>query len=399
MKNFLVLAGFNVCTENGMLANAHVVIQDQTIQTISTDEIEKKFSAAEILNFPKNYTLVPGFIDLHVHGANGADVMDATPEALTTMSHALAMEGVTGFLATTMTASSAQIEKTLSAVRDFMRTSTQNQGAAILGVHLEGPFLSPKKIGAQRANYLQTPNIDLISQWQKISDNVIKLVTLAPELPNCLEFIKQLKQKNIIASIGHTDATFAETQAAIAAGCTHATHLFNAMRGMHQREPGTVTAALLSDQLFAELIVDGVHVHPAIVDLILKLKTTERLLLVTDSMRAKCLQDGTYELGGQMVDVKNRSARLADGTLAGSVLTMPSALQNMMKFTRCDLPSAVKMAAENPAKTLGIFAKKGSIAVNKDADLVVLDEQLQVVLTLRAGEVIYSNSRSSIAMF
>jgi N-acetylglucosamine-6-phosphate deacetylase len=394
MKDILIFSNLRICTEDGILENANVIVENRVIQSITTKINPALLSSAQVFQFPENFTLAPGFIDMHVHGANGADVMDATPEALSVLSHALAAEGVTGFLATTMTASVEQIEKTLCAVRDFMCSRKDKKGAEILGVHLEGPFLSPKKVGAQRADKLLEPNIKYIKQWQALASGVIKLVTLAPELPNSLEFIKQLQQEKIIASIGHTDATFAETQAAIEAGCSHVTHLFNSMRGMHQREPGAVTAALMSDQVIAELIVDGVHVHPSLVDLVLKLKKEKRIALVTDSMRAKCLQDGFYELGGQTVEVKNKAARLSDGTLAGSVLTMTSAMQNMMKFTGCDLLSVVKMAAENPAKELGLFDKKGSIAEDKDADLVVLDDTLQVVLTVCGGRVVFQKNAS-----
>ena len=380
-----VLSNLQVHTEKGILKNANVVIKNHSIHSIETEKI----SHADELAFPENYHLVPGFIDLHVHGADGCDVMDASQDALRAISRALAKEGTTGFLATTMTASSMKIEEALCAVRDFMSAQLDVEGAAILGVHLEGPFLSQKKAGAQREDDFLLPSVERFAHWQKISAEVIKLVTLAPELSDSLELIRYLKQKKIIASLGHTDATYAETAAAIAAGCTHATHLFNAMRGVHQREPGAVTAALLSDQVTAELIVDGVHLHPAIVEMAYKLKGKNRIALVTDSMRAKCLQDGVYDLGGQQVEVKNNRASLADGTLAGSVLKMSSAILKMMEFGKCSLSDAVMMAAENPAKSLGIFDRKGSIAVGKDADLVVLDDKLHVVLTMCGGRVVF----------
>ncbi len=383
----LIISGPQVVTEKGILNDASVVIQHGMISAInSKPDLSKK-----AYHFPANYYLVPGFIDLHIHGANGSDVMDGNQEALATISKALAAEGTTSFLATTMTADTKEIEKVLRNVRDFARQQNNFTGAKILGVHLEGPFLSPKKVGAQRADKILMPNIEYIQHWQTISDNIIKLVTLAPELPNSQEFIRYLKQKNIIAAIGHTDATYAETVAAIAAGCSHATHLFNAMRGIHQREPGAVTAALLSDAVMGELIVDGVHLHPAIVELALKLKSKNNLVLVTDAMRAKCLGEGVYDLGGQTVEVKKGIAQLEDGTLAGSVLQMSTAIKNMLQFTQCTLADAVQMAAENPAKELGIFAKKGSIASGKEADLVVLDEKLNVVLTLCGGQVVYQN--------
>ncbi|MEO8402634.1 MAG: N-acetylglucosamine-6-phosphate deacetylase [Gammaproteobacteria bacterium] len=382
----VIISGPKIYAEQGILKNSALVIQKNKIQEILTT---KKNSDATVLTFPENYHLVPGFIDVHVHGANGSDVMDGDFSALKKMSQALAAEGTTSFLATTMTAGLEEMDHVLQNVHEFMLKQHTVSGAKILGVHLEGPFLSPTKVGAQRADKILAPNIEYFERWQKKSGNSIKLITIAPELPESISFIRYLKTQNIVASIGHTDATYAESIAAIEAGCTHVTHLYNAMRGMHQREPGVVTAALLSDQISAELIVDGTHLHPAIVKLALKVKGSEKIILVTDAMRAKCLSDGIYDLGGQSVEVKNNIAQLADGTLAGSTLKMSSALQNMMRFTGCDLFMAVKCASENPARTLNVFDKKGGIAEGKDADLVVLDDNLDVVLTMSLGEVVY----------
>jgi N-acetylglucosamine-6-phosphate deacetylase len=378
----LLLSGAQIYTENGIVKNSSILVEEGLIAGLGIN-----YTAATIFNFPANYHIVPGFIDLHVHGARGHDVMDGSMPALAAISAALAEEGTTAFLATTMTAEVTAIEKALQSVREFKRTASP--GAVILGVHLEGPFIAAAKMGAQRGDNIIAPDIKLLEQWQKLSDNQIKLVTLAPELPGSQALIAYLRAQNIIASIGHTNATYAETVAAIAAGCTHATHLFNAMRGIHQREPGTVTAALLANEVMVELILDGVHLHPAIVQLVLKTKGLANILLVTDAMRAKCLADGCYDLGGQEVTVSHGEARLADGTLAGSVLKMSSALQNMLAFTGCELSDGLKMVAENPAKALGLFGSKGSIAVGKDADIVVLDEQLNVVLTVCGGKVVF----------
>lgn len=378
----LIISGPQVYSEQGILHNVAVVIRDGIIHSIEKKGLKEDFC------FPSSYHLIPGLIDLHVHGANNSDVMDATPSALDVISKALAAEGTTAFLATTMTASADQIEKTLSTIRNFMQKQHEIiRGAAILGVHLEGPFISVKKVGAQNAKNILLPSIEYFERWQKISGNTIKLVTLAPELQNSAELIRYLKKNKIIASIGHSDATYAETLAAIKNGCGYVTHLFNAMRGIHQREPGVVTAALLSEEVLTELIVDGVHLHPAIVRLILKLKGKEKMILVTDAMRAKCLSDGIYELGGQSVEVKQGIASLPDGTLAGSVLQMPTAIKKILDYTQCSLFDAVKMASENPAKAIGVFDKKGSIALKKDADFVVLDENLNVVLTVCGGRV------------
>ena len=385
----LILTGPQVYAEQGRLPNAAVVISDSSIQTITAATQVKNTAADEVHYFPADYHLVPGFIDLHVHGVNGQDVMDATPEALRVISKTLAAEGTTGFLATTMTAKTQEIANALAAARDFMDAKHAVQGASILGVHLEGPFISPKRAGAQSAAQVLVPDIPLFESWQQATAKVIKLVTLAPELSNSVGFIRYLREQGVIAALGHTDATYAETVAAIAEGLSYATHVLNAMRGVHQREPGAALAALLSEQVLTELIVDGVHLHPAMVQFILKLKTKEKIILVTDAMRAKCLGDGIYDLGGQDVVVKEGVATLPDGTLAGSTLKMSVAIQNMLRFTQCSLWDVLQMTSANPAKALGIFHKKGSIAVGKDADLVVLDEKLDVVMTVCGGVVVY----------
>jgi N-acetylglucosamine-6-phosphate deacetylase len=384
----MMIAGPDIYTEEGIVPEGSITIRNGMIATISTISQTKR-SSNQIIRFPSSYRLVPGFIDLHVHGANNQDIMDATQEALTLISQTLAREGTTAFLATTMTASPFEIEKALCAVRDYMQSQHKIPAAAMLGVHLEGPFISSKKAGAQRADDVLRPDSRYIAEWQEKSGQAIKLVTLAPELPNSLELIRYLRQHNIIASIGHTDAAYTEAKEAIQEGCHYVTHLFNAMRGIHQREPGVVTAALLAEKVKAELIVDGHHLHPAILELVLKLKGVDDLVLVTDAMRAKCLGNGRYDLGGQAVQVESNIARLADGTLAGSTLRMPEAICNMVHYTHCDFYDAVKMASANPAKVLGIFEKKGSIALGKEADLVVLDDHLQVVMTVVGGRIVY----------
>lgn len=383
----LILNNVNVYTENNIIKKGCVVVRDQRIHAIGTEELLKQFPHAEIKTFSADQHLVPGFIDLHVHGVNGSDVMDNSVDALQNISYSLAKEGTTSFLATTMSAAPEVIASTLKTVHQFMQT--KYNGAEVLGVHLEGPFIASDKANAQRADKIQKPAISLIEQWQQAAGNVIKLVTLAPELDGSLEFIAYLREKNIIASMGHTNATYAESLAAIEKGCTHVTHLFNAMRGLHQREPGIVTAALLSEKITTELIVDGTHLHPAIVDLTLKLKGKEKISLVTDAMRAKCLKNGVYDLGGQEVTVQDGIATLKNGTLAGSTLRMNDALRNMMKFTGCQLADAITMASETPAKELKVFDKKGSIAVGKDADVVVLDNELNVVMTVCQGLIIH----------
>lgn len=384
----MLISGLNIYTENDILSSASLRIKNGVIEQVSSET-----SLDAELQFPSNYHLIPGLIDLHVHGIDGCDVMDAEQDALNKMSQALAREGTTAFLATTMTASIERIENALIAIKKYMMTQTSS-GATMLGVHLEGPFISPKKMGAQCAQHILMPNVKQLMHWHELSGGHLKLVTLAPELQNSKECIAFLKQQNIIAAIGHSDATYAETLEAVQQGCGYVTHLFNAMRGLHHREPGIVTAALLAKHVWTELIVDGIHLHPAIVDLVLKIKDKEKIILITDAMRATCMANGDYELGGQQVNVHANKATLFDGTLAGSVLRMPMALQNMLQFTQCNFLDAVNMASKNPAEVLKIFNKKGSIAPGKDADLVVLDEKYNVVMTICGGRIAHLSSRN-----
>jgi N-acetylglucosamine-6-phosphate deacetylase len=381
-----ILKGMQILIEHKWEQDHAVMFENGVIKAILPEDMIKHHLPVKVREFSPDYYLVPGFIDLHIHGAGGKDVMDGSVEALAAISGALAAEGVTGYLATTMTADRQHIENVL---RTIAMAMPDKNGAAIIGAHLEGPFISSARLGAQRGEHTELPDHKLVMHWQEIAKGAIRLVTLAPELPGVLQLIKILHDMGVIASVGHTNSTYAETCDAIAAGCTHATHLFNAMRGLHQREPGAVGALLLAHEVMAELIVDGLHLHPAIVALALRLKGKDGLLLVTDAMRAKCLGDGTYELGGQAVSVKSSMATLEDGTLAGSTLRMPEAIKNMMQFTKCSLVDAISMATINPARVLKLSDRKGTIEVGKEADLVVMNANLDVVLTLREGREIF----------
>lgn len=376
----MIIQGPQVYTHDEVLQNTSVVIKDQKIAALATGSIA---SAEKKIVFPSTYHLLPGFIDMHVHGLAGCDVMDAELSSLEKISSMLAQEGTTGFLATTMTQSINAIEKSLSAISLY----PNKMGAELLGVHLEGPFISKTYAGAQAQHYAILPDIDLFNHWQALSDNRIRLVTIAPELPGAMAFIRAVSETGVVLSIGHSGADAEQTDAAILAGCRHGTHVFNAMQGLHHRKPGTVTPLLLNEKVKVEVILDNIHIHPMVVDLIHRLKGDDGMILVTDSIRAKCLEDGEYDLGGQTVSVRQNAARLADGRLAGSVLRFPTALKHMLANTRCHLHDVMKMVSANPAKQLALFDKRGSIAPGKQADLVVLDDQLRVVLTICRGKI------------
>ncbi|MEG0383335.1 MAG: N-acetylglucosamine-6-phosphate deacetylase [Solibacillus sp.] len=332
--------------------------------------------------------LLPGFIDIHIHGANGFDVMDSTQQALEGIANHLVKEGVTSFLATTMTQSNENIEASLVNVKNYV---DHFEGAELLGVHVEGPFLSVKRAGAQPVEFMQPPSISLLERWHELSGGFIKIMTIAPELEDGLAFVKQLRNLNIIASMGHTDATMDEVQTAVEAGVTQATHLFNQMRPFHHREPGVVGAALQEDDVFVELIVDFIHSHPKAVNLVYKVKGAKQIILITDAMRAKGLPYGEYDLGGQTVHVEEDGARLEDGALAGSVLTMEQAVKNMKAVTNCSLEEIVAMTSTNVARQLQATTK-GRIAVGYDADFVLIDSNLTVHKTIRHAQVVYEKS-------
>ncbi|MDN3449521.1 N-acetylglucosamine-6-phosphate deacetylase [Planococcus sp. APC 3906] len=334
----------------------------------------------------KNWTLFPGFIDVHIHGAAGFDVMDATPEALGGMADVLPKEGTTSFLATTMTQSDEAISAALQNASRFQAGDAQ---AEMLGVHLEGPFISVKQPGAQPVEHITAPSTALFSKWQELSGNRIKVVTLAPETDGGFEFIKRLTGDGVLASIGHSDGTWQEMQQALEAGASRVTHLYNQMSAFHHREPGVVGTALLEDRLTAEIIADFIHSHPKSVELAFRQKGAERLVLITDAMRAKGLEPGIYGLAGQDVIVTETDARLKSGALAGSILTMDAAVKNVRAATHCTISELVAMTSANAAKELGLD-NKGCIAAGKDADLVILDENLDVQLTICRGTIAFA---------
>jgi N-acetylglucosamine-6-phosphate deacetylase len=387
----MFITNLTIFAEDGMIENGYIEIVGDKIKDVGKMEDFKGRDSDDIIALDQSLSLLPGMIDLHIHGADGSDVMDATPDALQTMATALPKEGTTSFLATTMTKSKEDIEDALNAIAAFIPNQDSGQ-AEIIGAHLEGPFLSPKRAGAQHPDNIINPNVELFKKWQDLTGNQIRLVTLAPEEDGGLELTAHLKDTGVVASIGHSDAVYEEVVASIEAGVTHATHLFNGMRGIHHRDPGVAGAVLLHDEVKCEMIVDGIHVAPKMVKFAYKNKGSEGVILVTDAMRAKCLGAGLYDLGGQEVIVNEERAVLKDGTLAGSILKLNDAVRNMMKFTDCTLQNIIEMTAINPAKQINVFDRKGSIKVGKDADLVIVNDQLEVVMTFCRGKLAYSNT-------
>ena len=329
-------------------------------------------------------TVLPGFIDLHVHGAAGHDTMDATPAALTALATFFTQHGVTGFLPTTMTADRAA---TLAAVRNVTATGAVDGGARVLGVHLEGPFISPKFPGAQRADQIRPPDVTEFAAL--LQAGPVRMITLAPEVDGAAQLMAMARAEDVVVVVGHTNADYDVCQAAFAAGASQATHTYNAMTGLHHRRPGTLGAVLTNDTVDAQLIADNIHVHPAAMEILARCKGPQRTLLITDAMRAAGLPPGRYELGGQPVTVANHACRLEDGTLAGSVLTMERALANFMAANSWPLHKAWPATSRNAARALGMDDRLGEIKSGYWADLVLLDEELTVVATIVDGQVVY----------
>ncbi len=372
--------------------NALVYLEGEGIKRTSVAFGEKIISvgqdAEETVELPDGALVVPGFLDEHVHGAGGADAMDATPSALGTISRTLAEEGTTAFLATTMTAPPEAIERAVRAAGEF-RAAGRYEGAECLGVHLEGPFIAAAHRGAQPLSAVAAPDVGQFERYMEASGGCIRMVTLAPEAEGAEELIRRISALGAVPSVGHTGAAYSDVVRAISAGARGVTHTFNAQSPLHHREIGTAGSALLLDELCCELICDTIHVSVPAMRLLAKCKPADKLTLITDAMRAKGLSDGVSELGGQTVYVKNGEARLQDGTLAGSVLRMNVAVRNLVKEVGVPLERAIDCATANPARTLGVYGERGSIRPGKRADFAVLDGSFGVIMTVRGGVPVY----------
>lgn len=321
--------------------------------------------------------LVPGFIDVHIHGGYGHDFMDASAEALEGIAKFHGKHGTTAMLATSVTAPHEALDKLLAAVDAYQQKDMPY--AQLVGVHLEGPFISHKWPGAQNPAYIVPPQQQWLEDWTARYPGLIKLLTLAPEHEGAMPFIRWLKENGIIAAAGHTDATYEIIEEAVENGLNHAVHTFNAMTGLHHRAPGTVGAVLSDDRINAEVIADGFHVHPAGIKLLAKTKTDNNLLLITDAMSAAGLGNGQYSLGGLAVTVEDGKATLTEGnSLAGSTLTMISAFRYVINEVGIDIVEASRMASGNPAKALGMDKTIGSLAEGKQADVLLLSPDLEI---------------------
>lgn len=373
IKNKTIYTGKGVI-ENGFIRYEKTIAEVGSMQNFVSREED------EIVEGEGMY-LIPGFIDVHSHGGYGLDSMDASADEIDWMVRQMAAkEGITSYFCTTMTQTSENIE---SAMKNIKEAAEKNP--IIQGIHLEGPFISVNYKGAQDASYIQKPDAAVLKHWNELSGNRIKIVTYAPEEADT-EFEDWCLANGIVPSAGHSNATY--DQLCCCRAC-HVTHLYNAQRGLNHREPGVTGYGLLTEGVKAEMICDGIHIKPKMVYMAYKVKGSDGIELVTDSMRAKGMPEGKSELGGQTVYVKDGTARLEDGTIAGSVLTYIDAFRNIMKFTGASLQEAVQMSSGNQAEEFGL-TQKGAIAVGKDADFVILKEssenEYQLMKTISMGE-------------
>lgn len=339
--------------------------------------------AERVVNGDGN-ALLPGFIDLHTHGAVGHEFMEPDPQTWQMLSRYYASHGVTGLLASTWTAGENAIQKVLSVAQNFMG---HEEGSRVLGVHLEGPFLSRARAGAQDPGLIRIARRNEVIPY--LESGLVRLIALAPEIEENQWLIEECKNRGITVSAGHTDATYEEMLKAVDKGVTQVTHCFNAMRPLNHREPGTVGAALTLPQVRCELIADNIHIHPAVMKLLLAAKGLDGIILITDSIMGAGMPDGEILLEGQKAVLKNGEARLLDGTLAGSLLSMENALKNFVQATGVSIDQAWVCSSLNAARALHINDRKGSLGIGKDADLVMLDDQYRVQMTMIEGKIVY----------
>lgn len=350
-----------------------VLVFDETIVDLRSDEDIKDLDLIDA----RGKMVIPGLIDVHIHGTDGKDVMDGDPESLAIIRQSIVKNGVTSFLPTTMTMDLEKIEKALNNVKENMHTKI---GAKILGVHLEGPFINKKYKGAQPEEHIISPNIQLVEKYK----DIIKVITIAPEAEGAIEMIKMF---DINFSLGHSSTTFDKAKEAFDAGAKSVTHTFNGMTPLHHREPGLVGAALMSD-CYCELIADNHHVNPVLFNFVLKNKTSDKILLITDCMRGGNSPDGDYDLGGQKVIVKDGKCYLETGSIAGSTLKLNKGLKNFVENSDLSIEEGLKLVTSNQSKYLDIN-NIGSLDIGNCADIVILEDDLSVLRTIVDGETVF----------
>jgi N-acetylglucosamine-6-phosphate deacetylase len=383
-----VILADRALTPHEEIADAVLVVRDGKIVQIGPRRAVTIPPDAQVRE-ARGMTLVPGFVDVHIHGAAGHDVMEAIPESLAAIASFAASHGTTSLVATTVTASKAETCRAAAGIAAWMRAEASRSPAGppraeILGIHFEGPFISPARRGVHPPQWIAAPNVALLDEFLSAADGAARILTLAPELPGALDLIARTRAAGVVVSLGHTDATFAQASDAIAHGARHAAHVFNAMRPFAHRETGVLGAVLTAPEVTAELIADGVHVDDAAIRILLAAKGPRGVLLVSDGTSATGMPDGRYRLGTADVTVSGGIPRNTEGKLAGSTLTLDRALRHMLALG-IPLPDALAMLTVNPARLLGLEGRKGALAPGADADLVLLDAQMRVASVFTRG--------------
>jgi N-acetylglucosamine-6-phosphate deacetylase len=381
----LLVTGARVLTPGGEWPRGWLAVEGRRIAAMGQGRPpERRLAGADVLD-AGGLVVLPGFVDLHAHGAVGADVMDADPDGLRRMARFYARHGVTAWLPTTMTASARDLERALEAVAEVI--GPVERGATVLGAHLEGPYLSKARRGAQDPAQIRVARREEATRL--LDSGIVRLLAVAPEVEGNRWLLAEAAARGVTVSAGHTDATYDQALQAVAEGVRHVTHAFNAMRPLGHREPGMLGAALTVGELACELVADNIHVHPAAMRLLYAAKGADGVMLVTDAVRATGLPDGSYQVGDQPAIHMDGAIRLADGTLAGSVLTMDRALHNLQAATGRPLAELWPATSRNAARAIGVDGAKGSLEAGKDADLVLLDPELRVVATVAEGALVH----------
>lgn len=381
------VAGGRLITPSSVLDGHELFIEAGIISRIAPANGAAEPAAAGRAIDATGCWVIPGLIDLHTHGAMGYDTMDGTPAALEAIASFGIRHGVTSFLATTMSAPAHAIRK---AIESAAALWDAGGGRTILGVHLEGPYLSQDHRGAQPEAEVRHPDPAEYEPW--LAHDAVRLMTIAPELPGTSDLIRRGHAQGVEFAVGHSGASLEESRSAIDLGVRHATHTFNGMPPLHHREPGVLGAALADDRVFAHAILDGVHLHPDVARILIRAKGVMRTILISDAMRATGLTDGMYELGGQPISVRDGVARTTSGGLAGSTLTLDRAIRNAVRWTGLSVPETVGMATQTPAAAMGLGGRKGVLAPGADADIVLLDGDLRVRLTIVGGRVAFESN-------
>lgn len=376
------LVADEVYTPNGIELNQVVIVANGKIADITTTVP----ADCEVIKLA-GQSLMPGFVDIHIHGRQGHDVMDATDEALDGISAALPSTGVTAWVGTTVTAAWHDITTSLAHMRQYIE-SGHTEGAELVGSFLEGPYFTERHRGSHPSALLKSPEDGELEELKQVAGDTLLRVAIAPEADDAMASIQWLTENNIKTSVAHTNANYAQVTEAFELGADCGVHLFNGMSGLHHREPGCCGAVLYHDML-AELIADGIHVNPVMMQLAYRMKGYEKIALITDCMRAGGLDDGKYQLGAQLVNVKNGEARTDDGSLAGSTCSLDQAVRNMVQTSGVPKWEAVQMASAVPAQYLGLADRMGAIAVGMDANLTIMNQALEVKGTLVKGQWAY----------